>query len=117
MIGAVVRLPLFQELLGPRTQWDLSGLQVCSNVQEQPWGFELGAINTPVLLWHGEKDTFSPVSHAHWLRSRLRNVELKLQSDAAPFSAIEILPQLLTWLTDPAYAENKRRAGSDIVKL
>lgn len=83
----------------------------------KPWGFELGEINTPVLLWHGEKDTFSPVSHAHWLRSRLRNVELKLQSDAAHFSAIEVLPQLLTWLTDPAYADNKRRAGTDSVKL
>jgi pimeloyl-ACP methyl ester carboxylesterase len=80
---------------------------------KKPWGFPLEAINTPVLLWHGDKDRFSPVSHARWLYNKLPNAELKVESGAAHFGAIEILPQLLNWLTDPALAGNLHRVGSD----
>ena len=34
------------------------------------------AIKVPTLLWHGENDVFSPVSHARWLRRRIPGTEL-----------------------------------------
>ena len=43
-----------------------------------PWGFELGAIDTPVLLLHGGDDKFVPVSHGHWLAARVPGVEARI---------------------------------------
>ena len=42
----------------------------------QPWGFELGAIERPTLLLHGEDDRFVPVSHGRWLAERIQGVEV-----------------------------------------
>ncbi len=62
------------------------------------WGFELESIETPVLLWHGADDTFSPVAHTEWLASRIQHPTIRVQPDAAHFGAVEILPDLLNWL-------------------
>jgi pimeloyl-ACP methyl ester carboxylesterase len=47
----------------------------------QPWGFELGAIRTPVLLLHGRHDRFVPFSHGEWLAGIIPEVEAKLTDD------------------------------------
>jgi pimeloyl-ACP methyl ester carboxylesterase len=44
----------------------------------QPWGFELGAIDRPTLLLHGEDDRFVPVSHGRWLAARIPGVEARI---------------------------------------
>jgi pimeloyl-ACP methyl ester carboxylesterase len=64
------------------------------------WGFDLGAINTPVLLWHGAEDRFSPATHTRWLARQIPNaqVEVQVQDGAAHFGAVAILPDLLNWL-------------------
>jgi pimeloyl-ACP methyl ester carboxylesterase len=62
------------------------------------WGFQLDAINTPVLLWHGAEDNFSPVTHTKYLAGRIRTATVKVQPGAAHFGAVEILPDLLQWL-------------------
>jgi pimeloyl-ACP methyl ester carboxylesterase len=50
------------------------------------WGFDPATVSVPVLLWHGERDMFSPVSHSRWLGSR-------------------VLPDVLQWLiADPEVA-------------
>jgi pimeloyl-ACP methyl ester carboxylesterase len=43
-----------------------------------PWGFELDAINRPVVLLHGADDRFVPVSHGHWLAARIPGVEARI---------------------------------------
>lgn len=63
------------------------------------WGFDLDAITSPVRLWHGADDTFSPASHARWLASKIPGAEVQVQRDAAHFSAVEVLPEILAWLT------------------
>jgi pimeloyl-ACP methyl ester carboxylesterase len=63
----------------------------------KPWGFELGDITVPVLLWHGSEDQFSPVAHTQWLASRITNaeVEVEIRPGAAHFDAVEVLPKVL----------------------
>jgi pimeloyl-ACP methyl ester carboxylesterase len=64
----------------------------------EPWGFELSDIDVPVLLWHGEYDVFSPAAHARWLAERIPGAELWMGSDAAHFGALEVVPDVLSWL-------------------
>jgi pimeloyl-ACP methyl ester carboxylesterase len=70
----------------------------------KPWNFELSAIKVPVLIWHGLDDVFSPVSHSRWLADRIRGaredaqVETVIKPDAAHFDAVEVLPDVLSWV-------------------
>lgn len=66
-----------------------------------PWGFDLSDIHVPVLLWHGENDVFSPAAHARWLAGRIPGAELWIGSDAAHFGALEVVPDVLSWLIRP----------------
>jgi pimeloyl-ACP methyl ester carboxylesterase len=62
------------------------------------WGFSFEDIRGPVLLWHGADDNFSPVSHTHWMAARIPQAEIHVKADSAHFGAVEILPDLLSWL-------------------
>jgi pimeloyl-ACP methyl ester carboxylesterase len=64
----------------------------------KPWGFELDAIDQPVLLWHGEEDGFAPVAHARWLGARIRKAQLAVEPGAAHFTALVRLREVLLWL-------------------
>jgi len=66
------------------------------------WGFDPAAVSVPVLLWHGERDVFSPASHSRWLGARIPDAMVVVQSDAAHFDALSVLPDILQWLiADP----------------
>lgn len=69
-----------------------------------PWGFDLASITAPTLLWHGEKDRFSPVDHSRWLAARIRTATMHLEPDAAHFGALAVLPDVLPWLVRDAPA-------------
>ncbi|MFD0025374.1 alpha/beta fold hydrolase [Streptomyces sp. NPDC058382] len=66
----------------------------------RPWGFDPADITGPVLLWHGEKDVFSPVGHTRWLASRITGSTVVVEPTAAHFDALHALPRILTWLLD-----------------
>jgi pimeloyl-ACP methyl ester carboxylesterase len=66
-----------------------------------PWGFHPGEIKVPVLVWHGQDDVFSPVSHSRWLAEQIPNADILIQPGAAHFAAIEVLPDVLSWLIRP----------------
>jgi pimeloyl-ACP methyl ester carboxylesterase len=69
------------------------------------WGFDPATVSVPVLLWHGERDMFSPVSHSRWLGSRIPDAMVVVKSDAAHFDALSVLPDVLQWLiADPEVA-------------
>lgn len=53
------------------------------------WGFELGAIDRPVLLLHGDDDRFVPVSHAHWLAERIPGVEARIDARDGHLTLLE----------------------------
>jgi pimeloyl-ACP methyl ester carboxylesterase len=62
------------------------------------WGFDPATVSIPVLLWHGEADMFSPVSHSRWLGARIRDSTVVVKPDAAHFDALPAFPDLLQWL-------------------
>ena len=64
-----------------------------------PWGFDPAAITVPVLLWHGASDVFSPASHARWLAGRIPDATVIVQAGAAHFGALDVLPDILRWLS------------------
>lgn len=65
----------------------------------QEWGFDLGAINIPVLLWQGDDDFMVPHSHSRWLASKIPTAQLNFIPDNGHISLIvkhrdEIVTQL-----------------------
>jgi pimeloyl-ACP methyl ester carboxylesterase len=80
-------------LQGSASGWIDDNLAFCA-----PWGFSLSDIHVPVLLWHGENDVFSPVAHTRWLAGRIPGAELWVGPDAAHFGALEVVPDVLSWL-------------------
>ncbi|HTJ66331.1 MAG TPA: alpha/beta hydrolase [Actinospica sp.] len=65
-----------------------------------PWGFDPATLTTPVKLWHGADDVFSPVAHSTWLKQCIPHAELDIADGKAHLGAIEELPRLLLWLTE-----------------
>ena len=66
-----------------------------------PWGFDLAAIQTPVLLWHGEHDQFVPFAHGRWLADRIPNVDARLSPDDGHLTlATRRMPEVHAWLVE-----------------
>jgi len=76
--------------------WIDDALAFCS-----PWGFDPSRIETPVLLWHGEDDVFSPVAHTRWLAARIPGAISVVHPGAAHFDALRVAPDVLAWLIRP----------------
>jgi pimeloyl-ACP methyl ester carboxylesterase len=64
------------------------------------WGFDPATVTVPVLLWHGAVDNLSPVSHARWLADHISSATVVIQAGAAHFSALDVLPDILRWLSE-----------------
>jgi hypothetical protein len=52
----------------------------------------------PVKLWSGSDDVFSPATHTYWLAKEILTSELDVETGAAHFGAVEILPEILAWV-------------------
>jgi pimeloyl-ACP methyl ester carboxylesterase len=74
--------------------WIDDALAFCS-----PWGFDPATVTVPILLWHGASDNFSPVSHARWLANRIPTAAVVVQAGAAHFGALDVLPDILRWVS------------------
>jgi len=67
----------------------------------EPWGFEVGSIRTPVLLYHGRQDRFVPFGHGKWLAGHIPGVEAVLTDDDGHLSLTQRhLEQIHAWLLE-----------------
>jgi pimeloyl-ACP methyl ester carboxylesterase len=65
------------------------------------WGFELSAIEVPVLLLHGRQDQFVPFGHGRWLAERIPGVEARLLDDDGHLTLLtERIGEVHAWLAE-----------------
>jgi pimeloyl-ACP methyl ester carboxylesterase len=65
----------------------------------EPWGVDLGAIEVPVQIWHGEQDRFVPVSHGRWLAERIPGVDAHISASHGHVSLIgSCIPDVHAWV-------------------
>ncbi len=66
-----------------------------------PWGFELSAIRTPVLLLHGRHDRFVPVSHGEWLSRHIPGVQAEILDEDGHLTLLDRhLDRVHAWLLE-----------------
>jgi len=73
---------------GKAFQQGLDGLLDDDLATVRPWGFELSAINGPVLMVHGDDDRMVPASHTRWLADHVRGAELRLSPGMGHISVL-----------------------------
>ena len=65
------------------------------------WGFELSAIEIPVLLVHGRQDQFVPFGHGRWLAERIPGVDARLLDDDGHLTLLtERIGEVHAWLAE-----------------
>jgi pimeloyl-ACP methyl ester carboxylesterase len=66
-----------------------------------PWGFEVAAVEVPVLVWHGDHDRFVPPAHGRWLADRLPNADARLSPDDGHLTLLtQRIPEVHAWLAE-----------------
>jgi pimeloyl-ACP methyl ester carboxylesterase len=65
----------------------------------EPWGFDLGSLTVPTLVWQGEQDLMVPPAHGEWLLEHVRGAEGKLFPDEGHLTlGFNRLDEVQEWL-------------------
>jgi pimeloyl-ACP methyl ester carboxylesterase len=62
------------------------------------WGFELGEINVPVHIIHGEDKKFAPLTFGMYLDKTLPNSTLKTYSEQGHLFLITTFDEIFDWI-------------------
>jgi pimeloyl-ACP methyl ester carboxylesterase len=65
-----------------------------------PWPFDVGRIEVPTLVTHGDEDRFAPVSHAHWLGAHVAGSALVVRPGEGHLSMYGLVSDVHAWLLD-----------------
>lgn len=85
----------FQDGLAPGVQgwWDDGAAHLA------PWGFDFGAIQLPVKIFHGRHDRFVPFQHGQWLAAHVPDAEASLsETDGHLTLVVNRIPEVHEWL-------------------
>lgn len=94
-----------EAMRGPYWDWQLRAAGDASpegSIEDElaclgDWGFDLSAIEVPVLVLHGAGDTFVPASHAAWVAGVIPASTLRVQP-GGHISSIPRAEEALDWL-------------------
>jgi pimeloyl-ACP methyl ester carboxylesterase len=64
------------------------------------WGFEVGAIDVPVAIWHGRDDRFVPLAHGEWLGRAIPGAESRISDDGHLTLFEDGVPAAHAWLLE-----------------
>ena len=64
----------------------------------RPWGFDVTAIEVPLLLLHGGEDRMAPVAHASWLAEHCPTAALRVIPEDGHISVLRSAGLALDWL-------------------
>jgi pimeloyl-ACP methyl ester carboxylesterase len=68
-----------------------------------PWGFDVGAITVPTLVWQGRHDLMVPPAHGEWLAAHVAGTEARLSEDDGHLTLVERrIPDVYDWLAQRA---------------
>jgi pimeloyl-ACP methyl ester carboxylesterase len=66
-----------------------------------PWGFDVGTIAVPLLLWQGVQDLFVPPAHAEWLAAHIPGVDARITADDGHLTVFaNRVPEVHAWLLE-----------------
>jgi pimeloyl-ACP methyl ester carboxylesterase len=66
----------------------------------EPWGFELGSIDVPVLIVQGSRDRMIPATHAQWLLEQIPTAELWLRPRDGHVAVLTGFGVALDWIRE-----------------
>jgi pimeloyl-ACP methyl ester carboxylesterase len=64
-------------------------------VLTRPWGFQLGSIQAPTVIHHGDADTTVPPRHARLFAEAIPGAQLHIHSGLGHFSILDAVQELL----------------------
>lgn len=93
------------EIIAAQLRWSLSqgiwGWFDDDIAVTRPWGFDLGSVRRPVLLWQGTADGMVPISHGQWLAEHIPGTVATIVEGEGHLSIAGVA-------CDPGLAELKR---------
>jgi pimeloyl-ACP methyl ester carboxylesterase len=70
-----------------------------------PWGFDVGTIAVPLLLWQGVQDLFVPPAHGEWLAAHIPGVDVRMTDEDGHLTLFaNRVPEVHAWLLERAAA-------------
>ncbi len=69
----------------------------------RPWGFDLGAMSTPVSVWQGGEDRMVPFAHGQWLARAVKGARVHLYDDEGHLSLWSKMGAIFDDLRDLAH--------------
>ena len=64
----------------------------------RPWGFSLRNIRVPVEFWHGDADTFVPLSHGHHMASLIPDAQVNVRPEEGHLGGLGATEEVLAMI-------------------
>jgi pimeloyl-ACP methyl ester carboxylesterase len=74
---------IYLDMIREAVRHGLAGYVSDEVLERRPWGFRLGAVNSPVTVWHGGKDGYIPLAHVEAMAALLPRSRTNFHADQA----------------------------------